>query len=123
MLGDGAAWVWELGRVNFPSATQILDYCHAREHLTRLAEALAGKDTPAAAKLHKTWEKLLWAGKVPQLLKNARKRALRDARNPPRRKQPAQDSSQARSVQIPVTHPFVPAPGFPLSSLFLSVYS
>jgi hypothetical protein len=82
MLGDGAAWVWELGRVNFASATQILDYYHAREHLTRLAEALAGKDTPAAAKLHKTWEKLLWAGKVPQLLKNARKRALRDAAEP-----------------------------------------
>jgi hypothetical protein len=31
-----------------------LDYYHAREHLTRLAEALAGKDTPAAARLHKT---------------------------------------------------------------------
>jgi hypothetical protein len=77
MLGDGAAWVWELGRVNFPSATQILDYYHAREHLTRLAEALAGKATPAATKLHETWEKLLWAGKVPQLLKQARKRALR----------------------------------------------
>lgn len=82
LLGDGAAWVWELGRVNFPSATQILDYYHAREHLTRLAEALAGKDTPAAAKLHKTWEKLLWAGKVPRLLKTARKRALQDAVEP-----------------------------------------
>jgi hypothetical protein len=82
MLGDGAAWVWELGRVNFPSATQILDYYHAREHLTRLAEALAGKATPAAAKLQQTWEKLLWAGKVPQLLKNARQRARRATAEP-----------------------------------------
>jgi hypothetical protein len=82
LLGDGAAWVRELGRVNFSSAIEILDYYHAREHLTRLAEALAGEDTPAAAKLHQTWEKLLWAGKVPRLLKTARKRALRDAVEP-----------------------------------------
>jgi len=24
-LGDGAAWIWELARVNFPDAVQILD--------------------------------------------------------------------------------------------------
>src|SRR5207245_11280003 len=36
-LGDGAAWVWELARVNFPSAICILDYYHAFEHLTLLS--------------------------------------------------------------------------------------
>lgn len=74
LLGDGAAWVWELGRVNFPWAIEILDYYHAREHLTRLVEALVGPGTPAAAKLQKRWESWLWAGDVPRLLKTARRR-------------------------------------------------
>ena len=74
LLGDGAAWVWELGRVNFSSAIEILDYYHAREHLTRLVEALVGQGTPAAAKLQKHWESWLWAGEVSRLLKTARRR-------------------------------------------------
>lgn len=43
LLGDGAAWVWKLGRVNFSCAIEILDYYHALEHLTRLIEALVRK--------------------------------------------------------------------------------
>ena len=73
LLGDGAAWVWELGRVNFASAIEILDYYHAREHLTRLIEALVGKGTPAAAKLQARWESWLWTGEVTRLLKTARR--------------------------------------------------
>ncbi len=75
LLGDGAAWVWELGRVNFACAIEILDYYHAREHLSRLVEALVGKDTPAAKKLLDRWETWLWAGEVTRLLKTARRRA------------------------------------------------
>ena len=75
LLGEGAAWVGERGRVNFPSAPQLLDSYPAREHRPRLAEARAGKDTPAAAKLPKKWARLRWAGKVPRWLKTARQRA------------------------------------------------
>ena len=46
-LGDGAAWVWELARVNFPMAVFILDFFHAAEHLEWLAEALFGEKTDA----------------------------------------------------------------------------
>ena len=73
LLGDGAAWVWELGRVNFSQAIEILDYYHAREHLTRLVEALVGPG-PAAAKLQARWESWLWEGQVARLLKTARRR-------------------------------------------------
>ena len=31
-LGDGAAWIWENARLNFPEAVQILDFYHASEH-------------------------------------------------------------------------------------------
>lgn len=74
LLGDGAAWVWELGRVNFPGAIEILDYYHAREHLTRLVEALVGPG-PVAAPLQDRWEGWLWEGQVARLLKTARRRA------------------------------------------------
>jgi len=73
LLGDGAAWVWELGRVNFPFALEILDYYHAREHLSGLIEALVGPGTPSAKKLQSRWESWLWQGEVTRLLKAARK--------------------------------------------------
>ena len=75
LLGDGAAWVWELGRVNFSSATEILDYYHAREHLSGLIAVLVGADAKAATKLQARWESWLWAGDVPRLLQTARRRA------------------------------------------------
>lgn len=37
MLGDGAAWIWNLADQLFPTATQIVDLYHAREHVHDLA--------------------------------------------------------------------------------------
>ena len=37
ILGDGAAWIWNLAGQHFPAATQIVDLYHAREHLHDLA--------------------------------------------------------------------------------------
>ena len=37
VLGDGAAWIWNLADEHFPAATQIVDLYHAREHLHDLA--------------------------------------------------------------------------------------
>ena len=37
MLGDGAAWIWNLADELFPAATQIVDLYHAREHVHDLA--------------------------------------------------------------------------------------
>ncbi len=58
-LGDGAAWVWELARVNFPMAVFILDFFHAAEHLEWLAQALFGEETPEAKTRWELWAKLL----------------------------------------------------------------
>ncbi len=33
ILGDGAAWIWNIATAKFPEATQIVDLFHAREHL------------------------------------------------------------------------------------------
>jgi hypothetical protein len=40
ILGDGAAWIWNIATGKFPEATQIVDLYHAREHLHSLARSL-----------------------------------------------------------------------------------
>ena len=50
ILGDGAAWIWNLASQHFPEATQIVDLFHAREHLhdlARLLEFMLGDHKPA----------------------------------------------------------------------------
>ncbi len=40
ILGDGAAWIWNIAAGKFPGATCIVDLFHAREHLHSLARSL-----------------------------------------------------------------------------------
>lgn len=40
VLGDGAKWIWTIAEEQFPAATQIVDYFHAREHLADLTKIL-----------------------------------------------------------------------------------
>jgi hypothetical protein len=40
ILGDGAAWIWNIASAKFPEATQIVDIYHARQHLHDLARSL-----------------------------------------------------------------------------------
>jgi hypothetical protein len=40
IIGDGAAWIWNLAAATFPQATCIVDLYHAREHLHSLAQSL-----------------------------------------------------------------------------------
>lgn len=70
-LGDGAAWVWELARVNFPTAICILDYYHACEHLTLLSEALYGEGSPLAKRRFRQWRKALLKDQVAAIIAQA----------------------------------------------------
>ena len=40
ILGDGAAWIWNIAVSKFPEATQVVDLFHAREHIHDLARSL-----------------------------------------------------------------------------------
>jgi len=40
ILGDGAAWIWNIAAAKFPGATQVVDLFHAREHVHDLARKL-----------------------------------------------------------------------------------
>jgi hypothetical protein len=68
VLGDGAHWIWNLARVNFPGAKQILDFYHACEHLTELANALFPASPEAAANSVDKWTKWLAKDKVLQVV-------------------------------------------------------
>jgi hypothetical protein len=40
IIGDGAAWIWNIASAKFPEATQVVDLYHAREHLHDLARLM-----------------------------------------------------------------------------------
>jgi hypothetical protein len=40
VIGDGAAWIWNLAAATFPEATCIVDLYHARQHLHSLTRSL-----------------------------------------------------------------------------------
>uniref|UniRef100_UPI00286B2218 UPF0236 family transposase-like protein n=1 Tax=Armatimonas sp. TaxID=1872638 RepID=UPI00286B2218 len=42
VLGDGAAWIWNLASGCFPRAQQILDFYHASEYVAAVAEDVFG---------------------------------------------------------------------------------
>lgn len=48
IVADGAPWIWNLADGYFPDSLQILDWYHARQHLSLAAQALF-PDQPAAA--------------------------------------------------------------------------
>ena len=46
VIGDGAAWIWNLAKTHYPGATEIVDYWHACQHIHDLGKALYGEDSP-----------------------------------------------------------------------------
>jgi hypothetical protein len=72
MIGDGAAWIWELARVNFAGAVLILDFYHALQHLHALVESLWGKESAEGKKRIKRWKGWLLNDKAGQIVGEAR---------------------------------------------------
>ena len=69
VIGDGAAWIWNLADEHFPGATEIIDYMHAKTHLYDLAKEAFGEEDRAAIE---TWvsaiETPLYAGETSQVI-------------------------------------------------------
>ncbi len=76
-IGDGAAWVWELARVNFPGAIPILDFYHALQHVHELVEALWGRDTPEGQKASRRWKNWLLKDKANRIVSQAKEQLAR----------------------------------------------
>jgi len=54
VIGDGAAWIWNLADDLFPGALQIVDLFHAKQHLSEVATAVYGAGTD----LGRQWARL-----------------------------------------------------------------
>jgi hypothetical protein len=76
VMGDGAEWIWNLAQQHFPSAVEIVDLYHARQHLWELARKLHPNDQPAQKAWMKVHQKrLLDKGKIEKLVVSLRSAA------------------------------------------------
>jgi Uncharacterised protein family (UPF0236) len=73
VLGDGASWIWGLAEEHFPSAVQIVDLYHAREHLARISKVVYGEGTVAAKGWAAARSKQLDAGRVEAVVRALKK--------------------------------------------------
>ena len=73
VIGDGAAWIWNLADEHFPGATEIVDYMHAKRHLYDVAKQAFGEDDHNAVE---TWvnttQTPLYNGETSQVLTRIR---------------------------------------------------
>lgn len=68
VMGDGSVWIWSQAEIHFPGAIQIVDLCHAREHLWELARKLFPNDEALQNRwmmIHQHW---LDNGKIKKLV-------------------------------------------------------
>ena len=72
VIGDGAAWIWNLVRTHFPGAIEILDIYHARQHLWNLAAMLFPYDEVGRKRWVKRFQQKLDGGKIKKLVADLR---------------------------------------------------
>lgn len=67
-LGDGAVWIWNLVRLYYPKAFQIVDWFHAEEHLEEVAAAAFPTAEQRAIWLEPVTQ-ALWDGQVEDVIR------------------------------------------------------
>ena len=73
-VGDGAAWVWELARLNFTRAICILDFYHALEHLNDLCASLYAGQEDWIKRMGQQWRQQMQEDSIEKVIASARKR-------------------------------------------------
>jgi hypothetical protein len=72
VIGDGAVWIWNIADEHFPTAIQIVDLYHARQHLWELSGKLFAEDPQKRKRWADRLQKQLDAGKIESLVKSLR---------------------------------------------------
>ena len=72
MLTDGAEWTKNQVDLHFPGAIHIIDFYHAREHVTRLAQLLFPNHPVQAQAYDQQWGELLKQGQAGEIVRQAR---------------------------------------------------
>ena len=71
-VSDGAVWIWRLVEKYFPQATQIVDWYHASQYLTPIAETAFGAGTEQAQQWLAQTRADLWEGRIPEVIQACR---------------------------------------------------
>jgi hypothetical protein len=72
IIGDGAEWIWNIAEQHFPSAIQIVDLYHARQHLWELAHALYPSDEAKQKRWIRRQQSKLDDGEIEKLVRYLR---------------------------------------------------
>ncbi len=112
VLGDGAAWFWQLAADHFGERTEIVDFYHASEHLWAVAHAVYGLGSAATAWAETQVGVLREQGAGPVLSALGRLTPLTaNGRDVVRREQ-----SYFRTHQARMAYPTFRAQGLPIGS-------
>ena len=80
LLIDGAAGLENMGQINFPDATQIVDFWHGADHAGKVVEALLGsKEHPQYPSQRSRWVRRLLGNGVENLIKETRQQCAGQA--------------------------------------------
>jgi len=71
-VSDGALWIWRLVEKYFPQATQIVDWYHASQYLTPIAETAFGAGTELAQQWLTQTRTDLWEGRIQEVIQACR---------------------------------------------------
>lgn len=80
MLGDAAAWIWNLIAEHFSPSRQLVDWYHAQEHLWTAANAVFGEGSAKAQQWVKAMETPLYQGHATRITEELKSLAQRHRR-------------------------------------------
>ena len=71
-VSDGAVWIWRLVESYFPQAVQIVDWYHASQYLTPIAETAFDADSEQARQWLTQARTDLWEGRIQEVIQACR---------------------------------------------------
>jgi hypothetical protein len=77
VLGDGAAWIWNQASLHFGQSHQLVDWYHAKEHLTAAAKLLKPEGTAAFTRWLNSRQTLLYQGHADKIAKELQMQAYK----------------------------------------------
>jgi hypothetical protein len=67
VLGDGAVWIWHQAALHFGQSQQVVDWYHAKQHLSEAARLLKGEGSPAFSRWLNSRSTLLYQGQAARI--------------------------------------------------------
>jgi hypothetical protein len=80
VVADGAKWIWKHAKALFPSAVQVLDYYHCREHLHEVASAQLDGHPEQQTEWVEATVTRLFCGEVSSVIDDLKHIEARDAK-------------------------------------------